>query len=127
MELTHFNYIRDGKKVEKNKEGKHDEEVTEDSPPTWHWMILFAGVFSNFLQSVVTITNSKMYLQLVERFSMHYTFLVSGSISSYMGVRYLSGKQAYIAFFVLIFHRKPLLVTFLIDQAPRPDCITIRP
>ena len=126
VELTHFNYIReenveeipketsniaacvteangrgkDGKKVKKNKEGKHDEEVTEDSPPTWRWMILFAGVFSNFLQSMVTIANSKMYLQLLERFSMHYKFLVSGSISSYMGVRYLSGKQACVAFFL---------------------------
>ena len=128
MELTHFNYIReecveelpkvtsnkvttcvteangpgkDGTKGKKNEEGKHDEQVTNDSTPTWRWMILFAGVFSNLLQSMVTIANSKMYLQLVERFSMHYTFLVSGSISSYMGVRYLSGKQAFIAFFCL--------------------------
>ena len=117
VELTHFNYIREdsaeeprkeagtyvtevngkgGQEAEKDKrgKGKPKEQDTEKSAPTWRWVILFAGIISTILQAMVIIANSKMYLMLVDRFSMHYTFLVSGSMSTYMGVRYIIGKQA---------------------------------
>ena len=117
VELTHFNDIREdsaeepgkeagtyitevngkGREGEKDERGeeKPKEQDTEESAPTWRWVILFAGIISTLLQGMVTTANGKLYLVLVDRFSMHYTFLVSGSISTYMGVRYPMGKQAH--------------------------------